>query len=180
MTTPSATPDTLEYDAPQALGLRTIPSGFPMWMVWLLVRGLLVLGVLAGALVFASATLPSLFGLKSMVFSSGSMAPTIDAGNAVLVMLIAAITAVNLLVLGAPFGGASPRDPSEHMVVVNGASGLRCSLPDSRNEAHRVSRLERPEVHFGACPHDAGTMVRRYGETGVVWRCVTCDYTRRQ
>ena len=66
------------------------------------------------------------------------------------------------------------------MVVVNGASGLTRSLPYSRNEAHRVSTLKRPEVRFGACPHDAGTMVRRYGEAGVVWRCVKCDYTRRQ
>lgn len=43
-----------------------------------------------------------------------------------------------------------------------------------------VSALKRPEVHFGACPYDAGTMVRRYGEAGIVWRCVKCDYTRRQ
>ena len=42
-----------------------------------------------------------------------------------------------------------------------------------------VSTLQRPEVSFGACPHDGGTMVRRYGEPGVVWRCVKCDYTRR-
>ncbi len=65
------------------------------------------------------------------------------------------------------------------MVVVNGASGLTRSLSD-RSEAHRVSTLKRPEVHFGACPHDAGTMVRCYGEAGVVWRCVKCDYTHRQ
>ena len=66
------------------------------------------------------------------------------------------------------------------MVGVNGASGLTRSLPDSRNQADRASTLERPEVRFGACPRDAGTMVRRYGEAGVVWRCVKCDYTRRQ
>ena len=40
-----------------------------------------------------------------------------------------------------------------------------------------VSTLERPEVHFGGCPRDAGSMVRRYAEAGVVWRCVKCDYT---
>ena len=66
------------------------------------------------------------------------------------------------------------------MVVVNRASGLTRILPDSRSEARRVSALKRPEVHFGACPQDAGTMVRRYGEAGIVWRCVKCDYTRRQ
>ena len=66
------------------------------------------------------------------------------------------------------------------MVIVNGALGLTRSLTDSRTEAHRVSKLKRPEVHFGACPRDAGTMVRRYGEAGVVWRCVKCDFTRRQ
>ncbi len=71
-------------------------------------------------------------------------------------------------------------EASKHMVVVNGASGPTRSLPDSRNEAHRGSTLERPEVHFGACPHDAGTLVRRYGEAGVVWRCVKCNYTLRQ
>ena len=66
------------------------------------------------------------------------------------------------------------------MVAVNQASVFTPTRPDSRSEAHRVSTLERPEVHFGACPHDAGTMVRLYGEAGIVWRCVTCDYTRRQ
>ena len=36
--------------------------------------------------------------------------------------------------------------------------------------------MTRPEVRFGACPVDRGALVRRYGEPGVVFRCVNCDY----
>ena len=85
-TTRSVKPDLLECEPPLApQRLQTAPSGFPMRMVRLLVRGLLVLCVFTGALVFASATLPSLFGLKSMVVSSGSMEPAIRTGDAVLI-----------------------------------------------------------------------------------------------
>ena len=96
MTTQSATPDIMESKAPQAPRLPTIPSSSPKRMVRALVRGVLVFSVFMGSLVFASATLPSLFGLKSMVVSSGSMEPAIRTGDAVLIRPIADPSTIGL------------------------------------------------------------------------------------
>ena len=80
MSNQSSALDILEGTPP-----RTTVSRHPMWMMRLLVRGLLVFSILMGALVFASAALPSLMGLKSMVVSSGSMEPGIRTGDVVIV-----------------------------------------------------------------------------------------------
>lgn len=80
MTTQAIALDILESTPP-----RTTASVTPMRIVSMLLRALLILCMLTGALVVASSALPRLFGLQSMVVSSGSMEPTIRTGDTVLI-----------------------------------------------------------------------------------------------
>ena len=80
MTTQAIALDILESTPP-----RTTASVSPMRIVWVLLRALLILCMLTGALVVASSALPRLLGLQGMVVSSGSMEPTIRTGDTVLI-----------------------------------------------------------------------------------------------
>ena len=59
-----------------------------------LILAVLIAPVVAGAIVFASSTLPTLMGYGSLVVSSGSMSPTIKPGDALIVKPIASVQSI--------------------------------------------------------------------------------------
>ncbi len=56
-----------------------------MWLAALIARTMVVCAVLLAVAVLAIAAVPAIFGFKTMVVTSGSMAPAIEAGDAALI-----------------------------------------------------------------------------------------------
>jgi signal peptidase len=64
---------------------RTNLAQAAMLLVRLLLRGIIVCAIVTAVAIFACAVVPSLFGYRTMIVTSGSMEPTVSVGDAAMV-----------------------------------------------------------------------------------------------